>query len=637
MTATSTEAPGEAPRVLGALVEHTREGLAYFDAALRFVYVNPAYAAFVGRSREELVGAALFDVFPDPDGARLFEQARASGSPATWTERAWAFADQTERGTTYWTWTVAPDLGPDGALRGFAVSTRDVTEPLIARDRARAHAERLRLALDAAHMAAWDWDVASGEVQWNDEHYRMLGYVPHSFSPSYAHWADRLHPDDRVATEARVSEAVARGGEYEADFRVVWPDKTVRWIEARGRMEHDTAGRPQRQYGVMTDITARKNVEQKLREEGELKSQFLAALSHELRNPLAPISTSLYVLDHVAPTSPEAEKAKAVIGRQVAQLSRLVDDLLDLTRIARGKVRVEIADVPLAALLADVAADYRPLFDRAGVSLELAPPAEEVAVRADPLRLAQIIGNVLQNASKFTPRGGHTVLRATVERGAAEIRIADDGVGMSVEVLARVFEPFAQADVTLDRSRGGLGLGLALARGLVELHGGTISVRSPGIGHGTEVVVRLPLAARSAASTRAPEREGSPSRRVLVVEDNVDAAEMLAETLRLKGHEVLVAHDGRSGLDCARAHPPAIMFCDLGLPGLDGFAVARAIRSDAVFDGVSLVALSGYAQPEDVAKSREAGFDAHLAKPPRIASIDELLRQPPRRVAREHA
>ena len=364
------------------------------------------------------------------------------------------------------------------------------------------------------------------------------------------------------------------------------------------------------------------------------KNHFLAVLSHELRNPLAPITNSLYILDHAVPGGEQAHRAQAVIGRQVGQLARLVDDLLDVTRIARNKIPLQRQRLELGELVRRTMEDHRPQFESNEVHLELAPTSQPVFVNGDSNRLAQMVGNLLQNSAKFTGPGGGTRVSVSTDSEAkqAVVRVTDTGVGMDQEMLARLFQPFAQADATLDRSKGGLGLGLALVKGLVELHGGTIAARSPGLGQGAEFVVRLPLALEEGAvdgSARSSTLVPGGRRRVLIIEDNIDAADSLREALEFSAHEVEVAYNGPAGIAKAREYKPEVVFCDIGLPGMDGFDVARAFRADDALKGAYLVALSGYALPEDVQRASEAGFDQHLAKPPNLDILEQTLARAP--------
>ncbi len=451
----------------------------------------------------------------------------------------------------------------------------------------------------------------------------------------------------------------------------VLPGIETRWIEAFGRVAQ--GGGPERienrveELGrefeahvwntgagrfavVFSDTTERKRAEEAikeseqrarqaaeaLREADRNKNQFLAMLSHELRNPLAPMRSSLYVLDRTAPGSEQAQRARAVIDRQVGQLTRLIDDLLDVTRISRGKVHLESERLDLREVVIRAAEDHRSAFAAHGLEMEVLVPDDTVHVEGDRTRLMQVVGNLLNNAAKFTPRGSQTriVLHRDAVAAEAVIRVRDTGAGISADVLPRVFDAFVQAEHTLDRSRSGLGLGLALVKGIVEMHGGSVSAHSEGLGKGAEFTIRLPLAEGTPAAATAADREAkSPTlRRVLVIEDDVDAAESLREALEFGEHEVAVARDGAEGIRRARELRPHLVLCDIGLPGINGYEVARAFRSEEALRSTCLVALTGYsAPPEDVAKSREAGFDHHIAKPPSIQKLEEILNSLPSR------
>lgn len=622
--------PARACAMRAALAEHAQFPLAYVDDGLRVAYANTAFAQVLGRTADDVVDAPMATLLADAAWLQALQQALATGAPVV-REGDLRGQEAAADGPTSWTWHVVPDRAADGSVRGLVLSGRDTTDEARAREQARAEAERLRLALDAGQMALWEWDVTTGQVIWNDNHYRMLGYEPGSVEPTYQRWAERVHPDDLRAVEQLIRDRIAGGGDYVSEYRTLWPDGTIRWVEARGRIWGGADGRPRRQYGVMLDITERKQTEEALRVSDRRKSEFLAALSHELRNPLAPITSSLHLLERVPADGAAAQRALEVIRRQVSHLTRLVDDLLDITRIARNKMRVERAPVELAELVRATAEDHRALFERAGVALAVDVRVGPLAVLGDAHRLAQVIGNLLNNAARFTPRGGHARVSTGTEEGVGVVRVVDDGAGMTPEVLARAFEPFVQGEVTIDRATGGLGLGLALARSIVELLGGTLEAHSAGPGTGATFVLRLPLAHAGAAAGSAATPDAPARRRVLIVEDNVDAAEMLATVLRLDGHEVRVAHDGVAGLAQARAHRPEVVLCDLGLPGMDGYEVARAVRAEPVLASVYLVALSGYARPEDRERAHAAGFDAHLAKPLAQPALAALLRDLPTR------
>jgi two-component system CheB/CheR fusion protein len=387
------------------------------------------------------------------------------------------------------------------------------------------------------------------------------------------------------------------------------------------------------------DLTQEKKVqselreaERALREAGRRKDEFLGVLSHELRNPLAPIRNSLYLLERTPPLDERARRAVEIIGRQTAHLSRLIDDLLDVTRISSGKIRLRMARLDLVQLLSKTADDLSWVFGTAGLKLDIDLPEQPLWVDGDATRLSQIAGNLLSNASKFTPRGGTVRLAARVECHSAEapaalIEVADTGTGIEPSMLPQMFQPFSQAERTVERSGGGLGLGLALVKGLVELHGGRVSVTSAGTGQGACFLVALPLAgppAARAAPVRTPKGREGP-RRILVVEDNRDAAESLRTALELNHHVVEVASDGPEGLSKAQQFKPDIVLCDIGLPGFDGYELARRLRALGQFRSVPLVAISGYGRPSDVRQAAEAGFQQHLTKPPDLVAVERLV------------
>jgi signal transduction histidine kinase/CheY-like chemotaxis protein len=406
------------------------------------------------------------------------------------------------------------------------------------------------------------------------------------------------------------------------------------------REPHELTGTELRALDVLArqtaDLIERAQAEEALRareallREADLrKGEFIAMLSHELRNPLAPIRNSLYVLDRVSPSGEHALRAKGIIQRQVDQLARLVDDLLDVTRMDRNKVQLRRSRLELNELVRQTTEDHRFLFDEAGVRLELHPAPAQVFVHADWNRVAQVVGNLLQNAAKFTPREGLVSVHVSTDdvAGAALVRVVDSGVGMSPETLARLFQPFMQAERSLDRSKGGLGLGLALVRGVVEGHGGAVYARSAGVGRGAELVVCLPLSPEAPADgERTPGDAATTRCRVLLIEDNADAAESLRDLLACYEHEVAIAGNGADGIAAARAFRPDVVLCDIGLPGMDGYDVARAFRGDEALKDTFLVALSGYALPEDLGRAAEAGFDQHLAKPPTLEMLQQVLR-----------
>jgi signal transduction histidine kinase len=371
----------------------------------------------------------------------------------------------------------------------------------------------------------------------------------------------------------------------------------------------------------------RRRVEERLREHDRRKDEFLATLAHELRGPLAPAQNALNVL-RLRGADDETLRVLGVIDRQVAHMSRLVEDLMEVSRITRGRVELRKTRIQLAAVLASAIETSRPLVAAAGHRLDVSMPPVPVWLDADPVRLAQVISNVLTNAAKYTHDGGQITVVATSDGSHARISVRDTGVGIPAHMLERVFELFTQAERGYDRVQGGLGIGLTLARSLLELHGGTIEAHSEGVDRGTEIVIELPLAIALDADASEPSST-APSkrlaRRMLVVDDNEDSADTLAMLLRGLGAEVRTANDGRAALELIRAHRPDIVLLDLGMPRMDGCEVARRARQMPEGRTVRLIALTGWGQDEDRERTRAAGFDDHLVKPVDLAALQALL------------
>jgi signal transduction histidine kinase len=357
------------------------------------------------------------------------------------------------------------------------------------------------------------------------------------------------------------------------------------------------------------------------------KDEFLAMLAHELRNPLAPLRTALELLK-LEPSPQVVSRAKATMERQVANLTRLVDDLLDVSRISRGKIALQRTVLDARQRVSDAVSAAQPSASRKNLRIDLQLPDHPVIVNADPVRLEQMLGNLIGNAMKFTLSGGDIRVSLEVDDQWAVIRVRDTGIGIPAGHLDKVFELFGQAAVSLDRSQGGLGIGLTVVRLIADLHGGRAQVFSDGVGQGTEAVVHLPLhsqraATRSSVAEHVP--RAIPPKRVLVIDDNVDVADMLAEYLQQIGHDVIQAHDGRTGLDAAMRHEPDVIVCDIGLPGLDGYEVARRLREVPHLRSSLLIAVSGYGEAIDRDKARAAGFSHHVTKPADPVALADLI------------
>jgi signal transduction histidine kinase len=398
--------------------------------------------------------------------------------------------------------------------------------------------------------------------------------------------------------------------------------RAMRYAIERGRIEEEL----------------RRRAEQ-LAEMDRRKDEFLATLAHELRNPLAPLRNSLNILRMSGDSNPAAERVHEMMERQVNHMVRLVDDLLEVSRITRGKIELRRERVELAAVLRSAVETSRPLMEAAGHQLAITVPPEPLILEADPVRLSQVIANLLNNAAKYTEEDGQIWLTARREGGEAAVSVRDTGLGIPADMLPRVFDMFAQVDRTLKRSQGGLGIGLTLARTLVEMHGGRVEARSEGPGKGSEFTVRLPLAAEDSIAEEARPRAGGaqPSplsqKRALVVDDNRDAADSLGMLLKFLGADAHVVYDGPSALQALHIYRPAVVFLDIGMPGMDGHEVARHVRQAPEFGDVLLIAMTGWGQEEDRRRSKAAGFDHHLVKPANADALQALLSSLPERGA----
>jgi PAS domain S-box-containing protein len=504
-----------------------------------------------------------------------------------------------------------------------------------ASEHVKASEERLRVAIDEAGMGTWDLDLRTHELRWSRSHYALLGYVPEDSNLATEEmWRSRVFPEDLKAVEAAFTASRDRQTLYSQEFRIVRADTGAeRWLRVLGRFLYDESGAPIRSVGVLFDDTERKNAEISLREADRRKDVFLATLAHELRNPLAPIRNAAQMLGSSKLGAERLQWARDVIQRQVKHMAFLLDDLLDVARITQGKLDLKKQHITLNSVIDAAVEAARPLLDSKSHQLIVTLPAETVYLDADPLRLSQVVSNLLTNAAKYTDAGGHITLSGYLDNGLLALAVKDDGIGIPAESLSGIFAMFSQVESAAMRSEGGLGIGLALVNGLTELHGGSIEVRSDGPGHGSEFVVKLPILTGGVIPARqldAPAAEVSRSR-ILVADDNIDAADSLAMILELAGHDVRVAHNGRAALSVAHSFRPHTVLLDIGMPQLNGYEVARALRQEPWGAGITLIALTGWGQESDQLKAMDAGFDRHLTKPVDPETLERLMISPSRK------
>jgi PAS domain S-box-containing protein len=483
----------------------------------------------------------------------------------------------------------------------------------------------LLLALEAGEMGSFEWNIQTGEIRWSDNLEAIHGLPAGTFSGSFESFQTLIHAEDRAGVLEQIRCCVETGTDYEAEFRSSAHGGPPHWIMGKGKVFADGAGQPSRMMGVCMDITRRKRGEEAIRESERRKDEFIAMISHELRNPLSAIASASAVLDQVALGDPVATKASGVIRRQTAQLTRIVNDLLDISRITAGKLALQQAPLDLAGLVDRCVKELggAHALDRHRREIRLA----RAMVRGDSVRLEQVVTNLLTNAVKYTPATGTISVEVEPVGDEAVLRVRDTGIGIAPDLLPRIFDLFVQSERGLDRRDGGLGVGLSIVRRLVEAHGGRVEARSAGTNLGAELIVRLPLADAPAERDELSVGEARSVRRsILVIDDNVDAREALAGLLELSGHDVHQAEDGNVGLESAARIRPDAVLVDIGLPGIDGFELARRLR--AAGSTLRLIALTGYGDSDYRLRGTEAGFDAYLVKPVALATllqqIDEL-------------
>lgn len=595
------------------LFQSTRIATVFVDRGLQIKRFTPA-ATEVFRLIEGDVGRSIADIAPRFAADGLISDIKAVLRTLAVRERQVRLTDE----EAWYILRILPYRTLDNLIDGVVLAFVDITELRLAQEQRDRLARIVESSQDAILSKTLDGVVTS----WNAGAERMYGYPAREMIGRHV---EVLVPPERRSELGPIFDALRRG-ETVAPFETVRVRKDGVLLPVLLTISplFDADGQVMGASAIGRDITDRKRAENALREAARHKDEFLAMLGHELRNPLAPIRNCLQVLGMPNVTEGQTQRALATIDRQVVHLTRLVDDLLDVSRISQGKILLRKQSVDLGELVRSTVEDHRGALTAAGLALEVELPSGPLWVYGDPTRLSQALGNVLHNALKFTDRGGRVRVRVMSEKedlsepkGTSVVAVEDTGIGIEPEVLERLFEPFSQAPPGIDRSRGGLGLGLALVRRLLELHGGSVEASSSGSGRGTEIRLRLPIVAAPAGpAERASAPPPGQPRRCLVIEDSVDAAESMALLLQLKGHEVEVAHDGLEGLEKARRLRPHVVLCDIGLPGaLDGYAVARSFRDDPDLRSARLIALTGYGQEEDQRRAREAGFDLHLTKP----------------------
>ncbi|MDB5792833.1 MAG: hypothetical protein JWQ80_2857 [Massilia sp.] len=595
-----------------------------------FEMVNEAYYQLVGH--RELVGKTVWEALPEVAGQgfeEFLDRVYREGLP--WATRAMPLAVQYERDgplcQRYIDLVYQPYKDQYGTTIGIFAQGYDVTDSIEAQAARRESDERLRDGMDAAKMVVWDWDLTSGALAYSENIDGVLGFSPGKMGVVGEH----VHPDDRETIARAHRDAIGGAGAYQQVVRFIRPDNGRQiWLDSRGKVQFDAAGRPVRMRGVTADVTERCQAEFELRESNRKKDEFLAMLAHELRNPLAPISTAAEMMRLTAGTDPRTRKASEVISRQVRHMTALVDDLLDVSRVTRGLVELDKELVDIKAAVSNAIEQARPLIETRRHALTVRTDAAQATVLGDRTRLVQTIANLLNNAAKYTPQGGEITLAVQVESDWVDISVVDNGIGIDARLLPHVFDLFTQAERTPDRAQGGLGIGLALVKTMVALHGGQVTADSAGPGAGSTFTIRLPALAQGGGNQRegAAREEALPAPsplRIMVVDDNVDAAESLAVLLEAQGHRVRVEAHPVQALAAATEDPPQVFILDIGLPEMDGYELARRLRADAATRNALFIALTGYGQAHDRILSKSSGFEHHFVKPMDTHALGQVL------------
>jgi PAS domain S-box-containing protein len=483
---------------------------------------------------------------------------------------------------------------------------------------------------ESINYGVWVTDAGGRCIYASDSFLKLVGLT--MTQAANDGWGSVMHPEDAADTMAAWKECARTGNMWYREHRMMGVDGKYHSILAQGMPIRDENGHIERWAGINLDISRLKNTEFALLEADRRKDEFLATLAHELRNPLAPIRNAVRILDSDAADERQRKWGREVISRQVHRMSLLLDDLLDVSRITRGQLELKRDYVDLKSVIGVAVETARPLMDAKHHHLTVSLPADNVKLEADPLRLSQVIGNLLTNAAKYTDPEGEISLQARIENAELVISIKDDGIGLSPEVIPRLFTMFSQVNSAIDRAEGGLGIGLSLVKGLVALHGGRVEARSEGLGKGSEFIVQLPhkvLAPAGAVSATDMQNENTPATpgraRVLVADDNRDAAESLALVLEFAGYEVFTAFNGADALETGSRERPRAALIDVGMPGMSGHEVARRARHEAWGKNAVLIAVTGWGQDQDKQAAMAAGFDAHMTKPVDPVAIEQVL------------
>jgi PAS domain S-box-containing protein len=603
------------------------DGVICTDAEGRVTFLNDVSERLTGWTQAEATGHPLTEVFHivnqstrqtvENPALRALREGKIVGLA---NHTLLVARDGTERPIDD---SAAPMRDGSGATVGAVLVFRDVTEHL----RAQEMQARLAAIVESSHDAVISKTLDGVIRSWNAEAERLFG---HTAEEAIGRSITMIIPPERLDEERMIVERLGRGERVE-HFETVRMSKTGRRIDLSLTISpiRDATGRVVGASKIARDITDQRRIAEALRDADRRKDEFLALLAHELRNPLAPLRNGLEIMRLAGADSNAAGRARTMMERQLGHMVRLVDDLLDVSRISRNKLELRRSRVLLADVVSSALETARPVVEAAGHELITTLPAEPVHLDADLTRLAQVFSNLLTNSAKYTDRGGRIELAAELRSGEVEVSVRDTGIGIPTDALPHVFEMFSQVDRSIERSTGGLGIGLALVKGLAEMHGGTVTAESGGPGMWSTFIVRLPLPESLLEPEAAEETGGEgadrPRRRILVVDDNLDSASSMEILLKLLGNEVLTVHDGLEAVAAAEQFRPEVVLMDVGMPRLNGYEATRRIREQPWGQEMIVIALTGWGQDSDKEQSREAGCDGHLVKPVDLAELETLL------------
>ncbi|MGC4085409.1 MAG: PAS domain S-box protein [Vicinamibacterales bacterium] len=614
------------------IFENAAVGIAEVGLDGRFVTVNDKLCEITGYPRDELLRLTFQDItHPDDLAADIaFASRITSGEIQQYSmEKRYICPDGA---VVFVNLSASAVRGVDDEVVHFVAIVEDITERRLAEDAMRASEQQLRSVFDHAATGIAITDMDGRFLECNPAYQRLLGYSQEELRN--LRFAELVHPEDRAANVSLVEALRRPGGSHvEIENRYIHRSGRPVWVHKFIALLYDANHVPDRVMALVTDITGQRARQETQREEMRQKDEFIAVLAHELRNPLAPIRTSVAVLQRLGSTDATLVRCRDVIDRQVGHMARLIDDLLDVSRLSRGELRLQKAAVPLSSILDDASQLAESLMTQQRQRLVTVGVPESLVLHVDAARLTQVIGNLLHNAAKYSPPDTEIRLLVDVTHGQVVIRVRDQGVGIPASQIERVFDLFAQTDNARELRKGGLGIGLALARRLVEMHGGSIVATSPGPGRGSEFSVRLPFDSEAANSATAattpasatPSSTDTGARRVLVADDNVDAAEMIGVLFEQAGCEVRRVHDGESAVLEAERFKPDIAVLDLGMPGMDGHEACQRIRREPWGATMHIVALTGRGQESDKRLSLLSGFNQHLVKPVDTDALLQLL------------